>query len=50
LAILACIVVALAIFGLKKVVDTMRQDAASVGALRQMPDPAANRQPPVPAR
>ncbi len=50
LAILVCIVAALAIFGLKMVVNTMQQDAASLGSLRQLPDPGRNLPPPVQPR
>ncbi len=50
LAILACIVAALAIFGLKMVVDKMGQDAAAVGALRPIAMPGAERPAPVPGR
>jgi hypothetical protein len=50
LAILVCIVAALAIFGVRMVVNTMQQDAAGVGSLRQLPDPGRNVAPPVPSR
>jgi Sec-independent protein translocase protein TatA len=50
IAILVCVLAALAIFGVKKVGDTMRQDAASVGELRPMGLPGAERPAPVPGR